>query len=406
MKTIFRHGNTIFKHSNQIFYRTEVNPDMIYKAYGVIYDENNSDTNLQRIGNLAKHASLPVQSAMRRCLLNDDGTVNYYLDADDSTLKAGGGSATLDGSDGQVMVEIPAHWQFFAQDGSKHYAYISDEAIDGFTYVPKSYYGAFFATVDGSNVMQSRSGVVAKTNVSRTTFRAYARARGDWHWNIDNYYQRKILFWLYLIEYAQSNSQADIDNTLTVEGYRKGGLGIGVTTYWPGSNQPYVLNGKTLSLGNHTGQIVYTYTGGYPITVNSYRGIEMPFGHVYSWTDGVQAIGSGGKNQLWTSDKPEYWNDIDFTTYVFQGNLVGGGAEYIRNIIGNGNYLGRDGNVAGSYSTYLCDTNTGNTGTSIRGLLSGGSANSGAAAGLAYAYSFNAPSLAAAYIGSRLCYIP
>src|SRR5690606_29330197 len=150
----------------------------------IIYDENNPNTSLQRIGNMAKHASLPVQSGFRRCLLNDDGTVNYYLDADDSTLKDGGGAATLDGSDGQVMVEMPEHWEYFAQVGSKHYAYFSDEYIDGFTHIPKTYYGAFFATLDGGNVMQSRAGVIAETNVNRTNFRTYARARGDWHWNI------------------------------------------------------------------------------------------------------------------------------------------------------------------------------------------------------------------------------
>ena len=44
---------------------------------------------------------------MRRCLLNDDGTVNYYLCASDSTKKEDGITVSvLDGTDGQVMVEI------------------------------------------------------------------------------------------------------------------------------------------------------------------------------------------------------------------------------------------------------------------------------------------------------------
>lgn len=49
----------------------------------------------------------PIHERMRRCLLNDDGTVNYYLSLNDSTLKADGTAAVLDGTDGQVMVEIP-----------------------------------------------------------------------------------------------------------------------------------------------------------------------------------------------------------------------------------------------------------------------------------------------------------
>lgn len=408
MAYIFRRGNNIFKHSNQIFYHTGLNPDLLYKAYGIIYDENNPGTSLERIGNLAKHASLPVQSQMKRCILNDNGTVNYYLHPNDSTKKADGVTASnTTGTDGQVMVEIPAHWQYFTKDGSKHYAWVSDEFIDGFTYVPKTYYGAFFAQ-NVSSKLNSISGVLATSNISRTNFRNYARARGtagNTNWNIDNYYQRKIIFWLYMIEYAQSNSQADIDNTLTVEGYKKGGLGIGATTYWP--NNPYIVNGKTLGLGNNTGQIVYTYTGGYPITVNSYRGIEMPFGHIWSWTDGYNTKVNGTNLESWTSDNPVYWNDIEYTSYKFQGNIIKDtSGQFVRNILGNGNYIATANNVAGSDTTYLCDKAWGNIGNPINGLLSGCDASSGSGAGLACARLVNAPSNATAGIGSRLCYIP
>jgi hypothetical protein len=44
---------------------------------------------------------------MKRCVLNQNGTVNYYLDPTDSTKKADGSSAILTGADGNVMVEIP-----------------------------------------------------------------------------------------------------------------------------------------------------------------------------------------------------------------------------------------------------------------------------------------------------------
>src|SRR3546814_33812 len=81
-------------------------------TYGVEYDESNATPQLTRIGDdMTLHASLPIQSKMRRCILNDDGSVNYYLDASNSAQKAGGGAAVLDGTDGQVMVEIPEHYR-------------------------------------------------------------------------------------------------------------------------------------------------------------------------------------------------------------------------------------------------------------------------------------------------------
>lgn len=48
------------------------NPETIY-AYGVQWDKADSNPNVTRIGNMDLHASLPVQSLMRGCLLNDDG---------------------------------------------------------------------------------------------------------------------------------------------------------------------------------------------------------------------------------------------------------------------------------------------------------------------------------------------
>ena len=57
--------------------------------YGIEFDEAGSDPVKTRIGNLDMHKMLPIQSKMRRCLLKDDGTVNYYLDDRDSTKRAG-----------------------------------------------------------------------------------------------------------------------------------------------------------------------------------------------------------------------------------------------------------------------------------------------------------------------------
>ena len=67
-------------------------------AYGVDWDEDDTSPTLTRTGALAGIAAgsspgntcLPIQAAMRRCILSDAGVVQYYLAADDSTKKVNG----------------------------------------------------------------------------------------------------------------------------------------------------------------------------------------------------------------------------------------------------------------------------------------------------------------------------
>lgn len=407
---IIKRGGNIFHKSNQIFGHTGVNPDPLNDAYGVIYNSNNPSTYLQRIGNLAKHVSLPVQSGMRRCLLLDDGTVNYYLDDNDSTLKADGVTpSVLDGSDGQVMVEIPEHWQFFKQEGALYYAYISDVAVAGFTHVPKTYYGAYWGR-NISSKLSSVSGQVPTVLISVTSGRTLARARGGTSWNCDNYFQRKLIYWLFVIEYANTNSQDAVINALNDEGYRQGGLGVGVTEglYAEGK----IVSGLTNELGNNTGEIHYIYSG-QDTKVNSYRGIEMPFGHLWSCTDGVhfrsRASGDGGALELWSADDPADWNDTSRTGYVYQGD-VRRGTYYIRSIIGSGNYIANSENKTGAPTNYICDgqqtIDDADSTETIYGLRSGGTASFGTFAGFGCSSSTRTPSAEGTNSGSRLCYIP
>ena len=64
--------------------------------------------------------------------------------------------------------------------------------------------------------------------------------------------------------------------------------------------------------------------------------------------------------------------------------------------------------VGGGSTQFFCDyhyTNIPTTET-LRGVLFGGGANSGANAGFAYAYSNDAPSATITTFGSRLCFLP
>ena len=65
--------------------------------------------------------------------------------------------------------------------------------------------------------------------------------------------------------------------------------------------------------------------------------------------------------------------------------------------------------VGGNSATYYCDyyyTNIPASGTAMRGVLFGGSANTGANAGLSCANTHNTASTTYTYFGSRLCFIP
>ena len=110
------------------------------KVYGIRRDKTILSPDWERIGkDMSLHASLPIQTKMKRCLLKDDGTVNYYLHDTDSTKKADGTDAVLDGTDGQLMVEIPEHFQRFNTYGNVQHAWFSIAPFPGSFRVPRMY---------------------------------------------------------------------------------------------------------------------------------------------------------------------------------------------------------------------------------------------------------------------------
>ena len=129
------------------------NPTFSYDCfYGVEFDTTVASYSGTRVGRADLHTNVPIQSKMRRCVLKDDGTVAYYLHANDSTKRDTGAAAALDGSAGQVMVEIPAHYRRFETEGTKIRCLLSEYPLPGFTLVPKMYVSAYEATVDRDNL--------------------------------------------------------------------------------------------------------------------------------------------------------------------------------------------------------------------------------------------------------------
>ena len=88
------------------------------------------------VGSSPGNAALPIQTAMRRCVISDAGVVQYYLAADDSTNKADGTAADLTGADGQVMVEIPKFYYKYNYLSNVHTWDISSHQLPGFKLHP------------------------------------------------------------------------------------------------------------------------------------------------------------------------------------------------------------------------------------------------------------------------------
>lgn len=130
-------------------------PGYVAPYYGIEWSEDHTDpNNVFRRGTIALHETLPIQNKIRRCVMKD-GVVQYYLDANNSNLKADGVTpANLDGTDGDVMIEIPEFFfKSYALGGTNQvkYLHISEEGIPDFKFSPKHYISAFESTVDREN---------------------------------------------------------------------------------------------------------------------------------------------------------------------------------------------------------------------------------------------------------------
>lgn len=413
-------------------------------AYGVEWNVSVSSSAMTRIGNMSLHRSLPIHKKMKGCLLDDDGNVVEYLPDDDWT------SATLDGSRGQVMVEIPMHYRKFETIGNVRRCWVSEYPVSGYHKVPKMYISAYEASVQrstlklasvknttadyrGGNNKSAWDGTYRTllgrpaTAISRTNFRSYARNRksSTTEWNCQDYNAYKAIFWLYVVEYANSNCQLAFNGAKDSNGYAQGGLGNGVTTMsrsaWGAYNSycPFVPCGHTNELGNGSGEVAYDVkqeNGSILATVyaNRYRGIENPFGHIWKWTDGINiqinpTAENGGDNtsKVYVADDPAAYNDSNYDGYTMRG-LEARDNEYVKELV-----FGEFGDimpatVGGGSTTYWADYHHTDipTATTLRGVLFGGATHDGALAGFGYAHSINAPSHTSAFIGSRLCFIP
>lgn len=414
--------------------------------YGIEWDVTVSNPKPKRIGKMEMHAYLPVQSLMRRCVLLDNGEVAYYLDPNDSTKKTDSSKANLDGSDGQVMVEIPEFYYKTEVDGSKRRFLMSPSKLPGFKKCDRFFVSAYEATVQrstsklasvvnasedyrGGNNDKSKDGKFNSqlgrpaTAISLKGAREFARKRGSSSWNCQTYQAQKVLFWLFAIEYCNFNSQDEFKPSLDGSGYRRGGLGVGVTDldrWYLFGNYPPVPCGVTNELGNSTGVVEYlcekSDDGSIPgqkLHAISYRGVENPFGNGWTLIDGVrvrsQSEKDGGISGLYVCrDKEKFGEPVNSIDYDFRGT-ISRDSGYIKDIVFGSHADVIASAVGGSSTTHFCDSfiiTVPGVGVSEMILLMGAGAGEGAGAGLLFAHCRWGEGQYDRDVGTRLCYIP
>lgn len=405
-------------------------------AYGVEWDMASSSPDGKRVGNMQLHRELPIQSKMRRSILDNNGGVVMY---DTEKLEEEYSEITNFAS----MTRIPQHWYKMYFNGTRFRMMLSEIPLPGYKCVNEFYISTTEARLDrdsmilcscysvGSLAGNARGGdntaewdgtyrsLLGRpvTNLTRDQFRQAARKRGS-GWEMYTYNAHKTLFWLFAVEYATLDSQKPFNAQKDANGFAQGGLGPGPIqmTDWTNFNNvnPLIPCGYTNEFGNGSGEKAYMVknaSGGTHATLmaNRYRGIENPFGHIWKYTDGANiqvTTGDAGLSILWTTDDPSNFSDTSYTGYDKKGNICRTNG-YAKKML-----LGEDGDivtteVGGSSSTYWCDYYYTNTSANrMQVVLVGGNADNGSGAGLACVSTDNAPSDASRDVGSRLCFFP
>ncbi|AHV82155.1 hypothetical protein [Synechococcus phage S-EIVl] len=377
-------------------------------AYGLYL----SGTIYSSTGSLSGTINIDVQSRIRRCVINDSGVVQYYLDADNSANKsadwlriveteslataytgapvaeatnsllrvgvpawaagtftlgqrvtnggylwecmaasstatpaAGAVASVLNGTDGQVVVEIPAfsvrygfingvHTRevrlgcndgLIAQGFRPHTAFIK---TDG-TYKTAFYWGAYHAYSNGTN-LASVSGQTNTRSLTRATFRTRAALRGT-GWHVQSYLELAAIQTLLVTEYRDYNSQKVVGN-----GSIQGGV-YGVST------------GLSNSRGNRSGNV---YTGGGSSSdFMSYRGIENLYGRAWTWADGINVY----ERVVYLTNNQSVFADDTSVGYSFYAQVPSGSGSYQKELFPLADVFLPSVVTGASSTTYLAD---------------------------------------------------
>ena len=381
---------------------------------------------------------------------------NYNTETNKITAWYGESGYKADGSNGDVLTYIPAFWYKRIQEDGYEYIYISSTDPKDSTYTKSEAFSiARYETYVENNKAYSRSGVIPKVSTNINTFRTITTGTDENYCLMD--YRYFALQLLYLVEYADYNSQTKLGNGFTHMRYTADDKALVAET---GTNRVVVsetvgnqyIVGQQISigtsLGSHnisnrtitakeaynqdgvTGTAIYFDGATVNISVGNvlynsaqktgstdslgmrsgtpgvakttgviYRGVENIFGNTWTWVDGINIK----NNEVFVC-----YNPANYVSSTFTGNYVSVGTMpskegYQKTVGYNANHplITYPKEVGGGASTYISDYYYTNSGAD-RALFVGGRWNAGTLAGLWYWNTHHAPSDSWSGIGARL----
>lgn len=281
-------------------------------------------------------------------------------------------------SNGDVVVRIPDFWYKIIDDASakKRYYYIADKKKTGWDKHPGS--GRYVGRYHTNTSNQSRTGYSPRVNITRADARSDAAGKGT-GWALYDYASWCAIGLLYLVEYANWNTQAKVGR-----GYCD-------------SNSRAISAGGTDSMVYHTGRA----SGTDGKTAVQYRHIENPWGNVFQWVDGINFTGA----EVYACTDPSKYADDTLAGYTNIGTRTASNG-YI-------SALGMSTTapwtiyptaVGGSETTYVPDYSWTTAGWLV--LFVGGYWDNGSYAGLFCFGGSGSSSGSSSNIGARLLFVP
>ena len=404
--------------------------DQLEDWYGVSWSETSSNPDCTRIGNMDMHRTLPIQSMMKPFAFQTlpqfkeqyvplrEDFVNSYYNHNTNISGAQVSNAS------NTMIKIPEFWYTddYVPSTKTHNLKLCPHAKPGWYHHKEAYVSAYEVYKNDDRLI-SVKGQLPTVNFNRTDGRTWARANGfdgEAKWNLYTYEEHRAICHLFLVEYATRNSQKAVNTTLTVEGFRQGGLGSGCTTGTATINgattYSFIPTGSSDSLGSGSGEVTVTIqqtdsSGSNTTTTtrkcNRYRGIENPFGHLWKHTDDIISVYDGDYRTWYKSMKPDQFSTNKNTSYkpLCSSTMVSSGYKTEIKATPTCDFFAMSVS-GGSENTYWCDYNWDNTDTSEHCLLIGGRSDHGGWAGLFGLDSADGVGISGANIGSRLTYLP
>lgn len=315
-------------------------PAYFEKGY---YEPKYIGWNARTDGYVGNFGPTATHENMRRCVMDDNGQVVYYLDPHDSSYKEDGEEADLEGGDGQVMVEIPKFWIKTEFRGDWQYRYVSPIELDGYEVHPAFkpvidgeeqevdyiYVGAFGGAVfsasndewiDGLNQddntdrvglsgdhLGSVKGTFPMVGLQRSEFRTLAGNLGDGKFHLWDFWTVQALQLLYLVEYGDHNSQVKVGRGNVDKDYPSSSDSQ--------SDSPHVESGLSVDIGDDSGSV--DDDAGDPWV--SYRGVEHFWGNAQEWVDGFNI----DDRQAYVANAPlEYEDDTSSSPYESIGDSM------------------------------------------------------------------------------------